>query len=106
MAQIEGMGRRSLAVQGRLGDVEQCRRVVREAIGAFGGLDVLVNNAGVTRALDFLRQRAPVGIDVNRPDSRKFRDSFFVGVDGRFIRAADFKPAMIPPTVFEVDSTF
>lgn len=54
VAQIEGLGRRSLAIQGNLGDVEACRRVVREAVAALGGLDVLVNNAGVTRALDFL----------------------------------------------------
>ncbi|MGE3270038.1 MAG: SDR family NAD(P)-dependent oxidoreductase [Chloroflexota bacterium] len=53
VAQIEQMGRRSLAVQGRLGDVDQCRRVVRESIDGLGGLDILVNNAGVTRALDF-----------------------------------------------------
>lgn len=59
-------------------------------------------DVAVARALDFLRQRAPIGTDVNRPDSRKFRDSFFVGVDGRFIRAADFRPETIPPTVFEV----
>ena len=54
VAQIEALGRRSVAIQGRLGDVDQCRRVVQEAIAALGGLDVLVNNAGVTRALDFL----------------------------------------------------
>jgi glucose 1-dehydrogenase/3-oxoacyl-[acyl-carrier protein] reductase len=54
VAQIGAMGRRSLAVQGNLGDVEACRRVVGEAIRMFGGLDILVNNAGVTRALDFL----------------------------------------------------
>jgi NAD(P)-dependent dehydrogenase (short-subunit alcohol dehydrogenase family) len=54
VAQIEALGRRSVAIQGRLGEVEQCRRVTREAISALGGLDILVNNAGVTRALDFL----------------------------------------------------
>src|SRR6185369_5693294 len=46
VSQIEAMGRRSLAVQGNLGEIDACRRVVRQAIGAFGGLDVLVNNAG------------------------------------------------------------
>jgi glucose 1-dehydrogenase/3-oxoacyl-[acyl-carrier protein] reductase len=54
VAQIEAMGHRSLAIQGNLGRVDECRRVVQQAIAAFGGLDVLVNNAGVTRALDFL----------------------------------------------------
>jgi glucose 1-dehydrogenase len=37
-----------------LGDVNGAVRMVRDADGAFGGLDVLVNNAGVTRALGFL----------------------------------------------------
>lgn len=54
VAQIQAMGHRSVAIQGRLGDVEQCRRVVQEAVSTLGGLDILVNNAGVTRALDFL----------------------------------------------------
>ncbi|MCC7372673.1 MAG: 3-oxoacyl-ACP reductase FabG [Chloroflexi bacterium] len=54
VAQIQGLGRRSAAVQGRLGDIDACRRVVGEAVSALGGLDILINNAGVTRALDFL----------------------------------------------------
>lgn len=54
VAQIQALGRRSAAVQGRLGEIDACRRVVGEAISALGGLDILINNAGVTRALDFL----------------------------------------------------
>lgn len=56
----------------------------------------------VVRALEFLRGRAPVGDEVNRPDNRKFRDSFFVGVNGRFIRAAEFRPEMVPASATEV----
>ena len=41
-------------VQGDLSRVGECERVVDEAANSLGGLDVLVNNAGVTRALDFL----------------------------------------------------
>lgn len=51
--QIEALGQRSTAVQGDLGQVDQARRVVEAAASALGGLDVLVNNAGVTRALPF-----------------------------------------------------
>src|SRR3954471_18004483 len=51
VAQIKALGRKSVAIQGRLGEIEQCQRVTRAAISALGGLDILVNNAGVTRAL-------------------------------------------------------
>ena len=54
VAEIERAGGRAVALRGDLGRVEECRRVVDEAAGALGGLDVLVNNSGVTRALDFL----------------------------------------------------
>ena len=42
------------SVQADLREADECERVVEEAADALGGLDVLVNNAGVTRALDFL----------------------------------------------------
>jgi NAD(P)-dependent dehydrogenase (short-subunit alcohol dehydrogenase family) len=41
------------AVRGDLSDVAECRRVVDEAAGRLGGLDALVNNAGVTREIAF-----------------------------------------------------
>ena len=52
--EIGAMGRRGLVVQGstaRRGDVE---RVVAEAAEAFGGLDLVVNNAGILRRTPFL----------------------------------------------------
>ena len=54
VATIEGEGGRAVAIQGNLREVETCRRVVAETVAAFGGLDLLVNNAGVTRAEPFL----------------------------------------------------
>ena len=54
VATIEGEGGRAVAVQGNLRDVEACHWVVEETAGAFGGLDLLVNNAGVTRATPFV----------------------------------------------------
>jgi glucose 1-dehydrogenase/3-oxoacyl-[acyl-carrier protein] reductase len=53
VATIEGEGGRAVAVQGNLREVDACRRVVAETDAAFGGLDLLVNNAGVTRAQPF-----------------------------------------------------
>jgi glucose 1-dehydrogenase len=52
--EIERSGGRHATVQGDLSKTSECERVVDEAADALGGLDVLVNNAGVTRALDFL----------------------------------------------------
>jgi glucose 1-dehydrogenase len=52
--EIEHSGKSAPTVQGDLSKTAECERVVDEAARALGGLDVLVNNAGVTRALDFL----------------------------------------------------
>jgi glucose 1-dehydrogenase/3-oxoacyl-[acyl-carrier protein] reductase len=50
---IRGGGGEAVAIGGDLREVETCRRVVDEAAAALGGLDLLVNNAGVTRAVPF-----------------------------------------------------
>ena len=50
---IEALGQRSQAIQGDLGQIDEARRVVDTAASVLGGLDTLVNNAGVTRALPF-----------------------------------------------------
>jgi NAD(P)-dependent dehydrogenase (short-subunit alcohol dehydrogenase family) len=50
MAEITAAGGEAVALQGDLRYVDDCERVVAEAAEAFGGLDVLVNNAGMTRA--------------------------------------------------------
>jgi len=46
-------GERATAVRGDLSLTDECARVVDAAAGALGGLDGLVNNAGVTRELPF-----------------------------------------------------
>jgi NAD(P)-dependent dehydrogenase (short-subunit alcohol dehydrogenase family) len=48
------------AIQGDLSAVSECRRVVRDAAEALGGLDVLVNNAAVTREVAFVDTSAEV----------------------------------------------
>ncbi|HEY4350396.1 MAG TPA: 2-dehydro-3-deoxy-D-gluconate 5-dehydrogenase KduD [Paraburkholderia sp.] len=53
---IREMGRRCVDVQADLGTIEPVERIVREAVDAYGRIDVLVNNAGTIRrndALDF-----------------------------------------------------
>ncbi len=54
VSEIESLGGKAVTVQGDLSRVEECERVVDEASDALGGLDTLVNNAGVTKALGFL----------------------------------------------------
>jgi NAD(P)-dependent dehydrogenase (short-subunit alcohol dehydrogenase family) len=44
-AMVERTGRRTLVVPADIGSVEDCDRVVEAAVGEFGRLDVLVNNA-------------------------------------------------------------
>lgn len=46
--EIEALGRRAVALGGDLGDSSACAALVRGCIEALGGLDALVNNAGVT----------------------------------------------------------
>lgn len=52
-AEITDDGGSAIMLQGDLGEVAVCRRVVDEAAQALGGLDLLVNNAGVTIARPF-----------------------------------------------------
>src|SRR5918998_6804686 len=42
---VEAAGRRCVAVAGDIRDEAHCRRLVERAVGEFGKLDVLVNNA-------------------------------------------------------------
>lgn len=53
VAEIAAMGRRALAVRADVGQVSQCTALVNEAIAYLGGIDLLVNNAGVTLEKDF-----------------------------------------------------
>ncbi|MGH7390151.1 MAG: SDR family NAD(P)-dependent oxidoreductase [Candidatus Rokuibacteriota bacterium] len=48
-AAVAALGRRSLAVGADVGDVAAIDRMVHQVTDAFGRIDVLVNNAGVTR---------------------------------------------------------
>ena len=65
-----------IAIQGDLGIVADCRRVVDEAAAFLGGLDGLVNNAGITTTIDFL--------DVTE---EQFNRSYDLNIRGQFFCA-------------------
>src|SRR5437868_5517749 len=47
-AQIEALGRKAHIVPTDMGDPEQVRALAREALKAFGGLEIVVSNAGIS----------------------------------------------------------
>jgi NAD(P)-dependent dehydrogenase (short-subunit alcohol dehydrogenase family) len=53
---VESLGRSALAVPTDVTDPDACRAVVQAAVGRFGHLDVLVNNAGMGTAVPALRE--------------------------------------------------
>jgi len=48
-AEIEKLGRKSIAVGGNVAAFDDCKKMIEESVNAFGKLDILVNNAGITR---------------------------------------------------------
>jgi len=49
---VEAAGRRCVLVPGDIGEAAHCRRIVDEAVQAFGRLDILVNNAAHQMTFD------------------------------------------------------
>lgn len=47
--EIEALGRRGHAIQADSADAEAVEAAVKQAAGALGGLDILINNAGIAR---------------------------------------------------------
>lgn len=46
---IEGMGRRAILVQGSVADTDGVQAIVNQVVKELGRLDILINNAGITR---------------------------------------------------------
>ncbi|HSH96000.1 MAG TPA: SDR family NAD(P)-dependent oxidoreductase, partial [Roseimicrobium sp.] len=63
---VEALGVKGRVVQGDVARDEDCRRLVREAVEAFGRIDILVNNAGTTRFIPFHDLEAVVDDDWDR----------------------------------------
>ena len=52
-AQCRGLGVKTVVVQGDVASDTDCRRITTESVEALGQLDILINNAGTTRFIDF-----------------------------------------------------
>lgn len=55
--EIESNGVKCLAVQGDISSYEDCERFVKEIIEEYGKIDVLVNNAGITKDTLLMRMK-------------------------------------------------
>ncbi|MEA2582979.1 MAG: glucose 1-dehydrogenase [Thermomicrobiales bacterium] len=82
--QIEEAGGTAFAIQGDLRLRDECFRVVDEAIRSLGGLDVLVNNSGVTRSREFLDT-----------DEAVYDEMFDLNMKGHFFCAQRALPTML-----------
>jgi len=82
--EIARSGSEHATVQGDLSETGECERTVDEAADSLGGLDVLVNNAGVTRALDFLDT-----------DEATYDEVFDLNMKGYFFCARKAVPYML-----------
>ena len=70
---VEGKGRRCLKLKGDVSRKAECDRMVAETVGAFGRLDVLVNNAAVFEG-------GPIGEIAEEVLERIFRVNVFAAV--------------------------
>lgn len=57
VAEIEGMGGEAIALQADVSQADQVDATIKATIGKFGRIDVLVNNAGITRDTLLLRMK-------------------------------------------------
>ncbi len=53
VAEITAMGGKAAAFQADLGRVDECFQLVEKAASFLGGLDILINNSGITEVWDF-----------------------------------------------------
>jgi len=66
--EIEGLGRKAIAIKGNVASVADAEKMVEETIAGLGKIDILVNNAGVTRDGLMLRMKEEdwdLVIDIN-----------------------------------------
>ena len=47
--EVEALGSKAVYIQANVTDIENCKAMVAKAIEAFGRVDILINNAGITK---------------------------------------------------------
>lgn len=62
--EIKGLDVRCIAVCGDVSDFEACTNMIKQIISEFGKIDVLVNNAGITRDMLLMRMKESDFTDV------------------------------------------
>ena len=68
VAKIRALGRKAEIVSANLSTIEPVQRVVDETVAELGGLDILINNAGIIRradAVDFTEEDWDAVVDTN-----------------------------------------
>ncbi len=68
---VQAEGQRSLHIAGDIGEESHCRELIERAVGEFGRLDILVNNAAYQMALESLDEYTEEQID------RTFRTNIY-----------------------------
>ena len=76
VTQCQALGVEAVSVQGSVTDNEDCQKILDETMSTFGRLDLLVNNAGVTR---FAHQK-----DLAALDAADFEHIMSVNVTGSY----------------------
>jgi 3-oxoacyl-[acyl-carrier protein] reductase len=84
VAEINAGGGQAIAVLADVSDPAATERMVADAVGAFGGLDIVVSNAGLRRQTPFLEM-----------GFAEWREILSVALDGAFILARAAVPHMI-----------
>lgn len=72
-SEIEKFGRKSIIFQGDVSDYEFCQKTVQQIVSRFGGIDILINNAGVQFPSKNIE-------DLKEENIRKTFDSNIVGM--------------------------
>jgi len=55
--EIEALGRKAIAVKMDVSSLKDCEDMVKKTVEAFGKIDILINNAGITRDTVLLRMK-------------------------------------------------
>jgi len=72
-SEIEGLGRKSVIMQGDVSDSDFCKKAAEKTIAELGGIDILVNNAGVQFPTNTIE-------DLEEENIRKTFDSNIIGM--------------------------